>query len=123
MAFAALRRRIVVARRWGLPLAPLRAVPRPKTARATGGAQRRRVQRRRRRRRIRPRLTEATAAIPKMISVLDAAEGARERLRAAHARAAETCASQLGFDAVLVELREIVPDAATSGACDCRLAC
>ena len=47
----------------------------------------------------------------------------RERLRAAHARAAETCASQLGFDAVLVEPREIVPDAAASGACGCRLAC
>ena len=66
---------------------------------------------------------EATAAIQKMISVLDAAKGARERLRAAHARAAETCASQLGFDAVLVEPREIVPDAAASGACGCRLAC
>ena len=66
---------------------------------------------------------EATAAIQKMIPVLDAAKGARERLRAAHARAAETCASQLGFDAVLVEPREIVPDAAASGACGCRLAC
>ena len=68
---------------------------------------------------------EATAAIQKMISVLDAAEGARERLRAAHVHAAETCASQLGlgFDVVLVEPREIVPDAAASGACGCRLAC
>ena len=67
---------------------------------------------------------EATAAIQKMISVLDAAEeGAREHLRAAHARAAEACARQLGFDAVLVEPREIVPDAAASGACGCRLAC
>ena len=37
-------------------------------------------------------MAEATAAIQKMISVLDAAEGTRERLRAAHACAAETCA-------------------------------
>ena len=66
---------------------------------------------------------EVIAAIQTMIPVLDAAEGAHERLRAAHARAAETCASQLGFDAVLVELREIVPDAAASDACGCRLAC